>query len=305
MLMVNSTCYNDSELDIPNYDYPIVAISAGHHQLITCPHFWTDRPGRRDYQLLYVKNGHIQYYIGDTKFSVPAGGFLLYRPEEPQHYEYFLDDNADIYWVHFTGKNVKNLLSSLGFNKHTGYTENPDNRYEYYFNEIINELLYRKPHFMEFSSLLMQALLLYISRSCKLNKNTSQKENSYVEQIHEILNQNYQQSINFSNLAKEFHVSPSQLTKSFTVQYGVSPSKYLTNLRIEKAKALLLTKISVNQTATLVGYSDQLYFSKVFHKIVGVSPSQYRDEQFDPSLITKWNNGVLIKRNQKNQKEDV
>ncbi len=299
MLMVNSTCYNDSEIDIPNYDYPIVAISAGHHQLITCPHFWTDRPGRHDYQLLYVKNGHIQYYVDDAMFSVPAGSFLIYHPGEPQHYEYFLDDNADVYWVHFTGKNVKNLLLSLGLNKHTCYMEKPNSKCEYYFNEIINELLYRNPHFMDFSALLMHALLLCISRNCKLSKNKSQKTISYIEQIHEILSQNYQQTINFANLAKEFHVSSSQLTKSFTAQYGVTPNKYLTNLRIEKAKALLLTSTPVKQIAQLVGYPDQLYFSKIFHKIVGVSPSQYRNEQFDPSLITQWNNGALIKRRQK------
>ena len=300
MLMINATCYNDSENDTPTEDYNIVATSAGHTQLITCPHFWTDRPGRHDYQLLYVKNGHIQYYIDNKAFSVPAGGFLIYHPGEPQHYEYFLKDNADVYWVHFTGRNVGNLLHSLGLRKHTCYSDNPDNKYEYYFNEIINELLYRKPHFMDFSSLLMNALLLYISRNIKLNKSTSRKGASYIEQVHEILDQNYQQTINFANLAKEFHVSPSQLTKSFAAQYSVTPNNYLTNLLMEKAKALLLTKMPIKQVANLVGYSDQMYFSRVFHKIVGITPSQYQNEQFDSSMASKCNNGILIKRRQKN-----
>lgn len=299
MLMVNASCYDDSENDMPNYDYPIVATSAGHHQLTTCPRFWTDRQGRADYQLLYVKSGHIQYYVDGKDYSAPVGSIVIYHPGEPQHYEYFLTDNADIFWIHFTGKNVENLLSALRLGKRTCYTGKPDAKYEYYFNEIINELLYRKIHFMDFSALLMHELLLCISRNRNMEKNSPKKTVSYMEQVLNILDQNYQQIINFADLAKEFHISPSQLTKSFTTQYGVTPHKYLTNLRIEKSKALLLSNTPVKQAAELVGFPDQMYFSRVFHKIVGVPPSQYREAQFDPALSSKFGNGVLIKRRNK------
>ncbi len=62
----------------------------------------------------------------------------------------------------------------------------------------------------------------------------------------------------------------------FRVNFGTTPNRYITFKRIEYAKSLLLTKtVSVSDVATLCGYSDIYYFSKVFKKETGVSPIKW------------------------------
>ena len=79
-----------------------------------------------------------------------------------------------------------------------------------------------------------------------------------------------------SVLMKEFNVSNSSLYRLFKNNLGVSPEQYIQIYRIEQAKNMLKNNISIKETAFLCGFSDVLYFSRVFKKIVGVPPSSYK-----------------------------
>ena len=77
----------------------------------------------------------------------------------------------------------------------------------------------------------------------------------------------------------------------------MSPKAYLTNLRIEKAKSMLLTTISIRKVAEQTGFPDQMYFSRVFRASTGLTPSQYRQKNRDPSLVSTSRKGeTIIKR---------
>ena len=73
----------------------------------------------------------------------------------------------------------------------------------------------------------------------------------------------------------------------------MSPQKYLTNVRIKKAKTLLRSDNKISIISEAVGYPDQLYFSRVFHKATGMSPTEYRGEIQKQNKITldqaPWN----------------
>ena len=295
MIRIDACCYEDSLIDSTNSDYPIVATSAGHFVLITKPHFETTRVGRADYQLLYVKNGHIEYYVNEQKYIAPMGSVIIYRPGQAQHYEYYLADNASIYWVHFSGSSVETILYSLGLNQ-ICHKNCMDSKYEYYFEQLINEMLYRKSYYMDFCSTLIHSLLLAIARNLQAVASRKQPSLHIAEQVFEIINARYQYNINFATLARKLYISPSQLTKNFTKQYGCTPQRYLADLRIQKAKALLLSDIPIKEIAELTGFTDQMYFSRVFHKKLGLSPSEYRNQNYDSSLIAKEDNTIYVKR---------
>ena len=83
--------------------------------------------------------------------------------------------------------------------------------------------------------------------------------------------------MSLSVLAEEFHLSSQYISQLFKNEIGVNFLTYLTNIRMEKAKKLLLsTSLSIAEVSEKSGYGDYRVFTKVFKKTEGVTPSQYR-----------------------------
>lgn len=83
-----------------------------------------------------------------------------------------------------------------------------------------------------------------------------------------------------SELALKYHISEAYFSNLFTRTVGVGLKNYIMEIRVEKAKNLLLqTNQKINDIALAVGYEDSRYFAKVFRKIQGESPSDYRIRQ--------------------------
>lgn len=87
---------------------------------------------------------------------------------------------------------------------------------------------------------------------------------------------NYQNSITLQELADYAEISSSYLGSIFKKVTGETVIDYLIEIRINKSKSLLKDGFSVSETSKLVGFNDIFYFSKVFKKLEGVSPSQYK-----------------------------
>lgn len=78
-------------------------------------------------------------------------------------------------------------------------------------------------------------------------------------------------------IAEHLHISASHLSRTFKKVCGESLTEYINHVRIEKAKEYLLRQdILAYEAADLVGYHDATYFSSIFKKYTGVSPTEYR-----------------------------
>jgi two-component system, response regulator YesN len=101
------------------------------------------------------------------------------------------------------------------------------------------------------------------------------------EMIEAYVIENYTKELNFDIIAQKFNFNSSYLSKIFTKYIGENPVKYLTALRINKAKHLLLNNkdMSIKEIGEQVGYSDQFYFSRIFKNVTGISPASYKQKQ--------------------------
>ena len=91
------------------------------------------------------------------------------------------------------------------------------------------------------------------------------------------IHQHYQAEIDLNGLAAELGITPIYAGQLFKKETGQNFLDYLTELRISKAKELLCGEtLSVQDVAETVGYSDLKYFSRLFKKATGVSPSDYK-----------------------------
>lgn len=101
---------------------------------------------------------------------------------------------------------------------------------------------------------------------------------SLAESVRIYLQENYARQVDFSALADSLAVSAPYLSKVFHEQTGVSPSRYLTDLRMRQARKLLMdTGLTVREIAARVGYPDPYHFSRSFRNAVGCSPAQFRE----------------------------
>ena len=109
------------------------------------------------------------------------------------------------------------------------------------------------------------------------SQNEEQQEERSIHSITRYLQEHLEEEISLSVLAEEFHLSAQYISQLFKSEIGVGFLAYLTNIRMERAKKLLLsTSLSIAEISEQSGYSDYRVFTKVFKKSEGITPSQYR-----------------------------
>lgn len=242
----------------------------------------TYRPrGRLDYQIIYITAGcgHFHFDNADNETIVPAGNIVLYRPKELQKYEYYGKDKTEVYWIHFTGNNVKNILRQYGFpDKERVFQVGTSMEYEQIFKRIIIELQRCQDNYEEMLVLLLRHLLIIFHR--ELTREHISK-NEYLD--HEMDNavtffsENYNQNISIDDYAASRGMSVSWFIRNFKKYTGSTPMQFIVEIRINNAQMLLeTTTYSINEISKIVGYDNQLYFSRLFHKLKGYSPREYR-----------------------------
>ena len=108
------------------------------------------------------------------------------------------------------------------------------------------------------------------------------QEERIINKIVRFVQSHLAEEISLSVLAEEFHFSTQYVSQLFKNEIGVNFLTYLTNIRMEKAKKLLLnTDLPIAEISEQSGYGDYRVFTKVFKKSEGVTPSQYRHDFLD------------------------
>ncbi|MDR6550724.1 ABC-type Fe3+-hydroxamate transport system substrate-binding protein [Paenibacillus qinlingensis] len=107
-----------------------------------------------------------------------------------------------------------------------------------------------------------------------------------VEKAIAYMESHYMDEISIRSLAQNQGISPSNFAGMFKKQTGMRPVEYLAHLRMQHAKASLAAREGLKTVATKVGYRDELYFSRTFKKIVGVSPTLYAKKHSEDKLMT-------------------
>ena len=98
-----------------------------------------------------------------------------------------------------------------------------------------------------------------------------------VRQVIDYIESNYDKPIKLSDVASEVHLNPVYLSNMFKKETGENFSDFLINYRMGLAKDMLQnTKMNINEIADSVGYSNARHFSKMFKKVVGIRPTEYR-----------------------------
>ncbi|WP_438824609.1 response regulator transcription factor [Bacillus sp. JJ1521] len=117
-----------------------------------------------------------------------------------------------------------------------------------------------------------------LHREPLVTTNNYQKEKTGIHLIEEFVRQNYQNEINLQEIADRFFFSREYISRKFKQEFDDTITDYVMKIRMEKAKELLANPhLKIYEIANHVGYQNEKYFSKLFKKLIGVRPNEYRN----------------------------
>jgi len=246
---------------------------------------------------LYIAAGKGYFYFKGSKKAtiVEKGNMVLFRPKEPQVYYYYAKDKTEVYWVHFTGWKVEQYLDSYELPKKenvffTGVS--PD--YPWIYNQIIRELQVQRVNYEDVIKLFMHHIFLTISRYIKEGKQAKNETISDIERAVHYFNENYNKPISIEQYAQEHLMSVNWFIHSFKEVMNVPPMQYIVSLRIAAAKGYLENSDkNINEISNIVGYENALYFSRLFKKYTGMTPSEYKKKNKSSSKKKNPTNNVI------------
>lgn len=283
-MYANSAYLNHSLVDFKDKSRPLIVGSCGTYHLYTKPRLPTYRPrGRIDFQLLYIASGKAYFHFGseENETIVTAGHMVLYRPREMQKYEYYAIDQTEVYWVHFTGSDVTNLLRKyeIPIKEHVFYTgTSPE--YQWIFRQMIQELQNCRENYQMLLTMLLGQIFIHINRQLKEGNKATSYMLEETERATRYFSENYNKTICIEEYAESRHVSACWFIRQFKHYTGMPPMQYILSIRIANAQNLLeTTSYTVSEVASIIGYDNPLYFSRLFKKQLGMSPTEYRKRQ--------------------------
>ena len=270
-------CYNHNgdQLDSTNLESNgfLQINNCGIRQICDSEMLSFRRIGRKDYHIVYLSCGSLDVeYLGQT-YSLTPGCFAIYPPYVPQRYRDFPGTRR--FWIHFNGNAVEEILKEC---KLTGgvYTAPPSPYLENIWIHMIAEYNARSEISEEKG--LLADLLYQLGKAVHQTQDNSSRLDISASYIVE----HYNSDVSVSQLADMCQLSQSRFMHLFKKHFGMPPKEYQKSLRLSSAKSMLTdTRLSIDEISAQVGYSDALYFSRLFKSAEGVSPSQFGKLQRD------------------------
>ncbi|MEG0457844.1 MAG: AraC family transcriptional regulator [Oscillospiraceae bacterium] len=234
-------------------------------------------PDVRDHFLIhYVVSGKGILSFSDKKYQIKSGdAFIVY----PGQTAYYAADNSDpwvYYWVGFNGTETDRLLRLTDFSISSPIINfHPNDKLE----RDIFDIYKASGNTPSDEARMIGKLYLFLSRLIKTSektKNITYSNFDYIEKAVKFIMFNYSRNIDVCDIADYVGISRSHLYRLFIKHLNIPPNEYLSKFRINEACSLLRkSDLSIGEIAFSVGFSDQLYFSRVFKKQKGIAPSAY------------------------------
>jgi len=218
--------------------------------------------------------------LGSQSLPVGPGDALLLPRGSHHRYRADTDNPWTIYWVHFEGGLAEKFLTAVRGSKqfapvlHVGTHA----RLVADFETLIDtrKTGYNRRAFVHAANLLRQ-MLSYLAMVAPVVQ-AKQHHDMDLDGIHALMEERLHGHLDLATLARHANLSKYHFSNKYKALTGHSPIQYFLHLKMERACYLLdVSGISVKDVSRTLGYEDSYYFSRLFKKIIGVAPRQYRN----------------------------
>ena len=227
------------------------------------------------YLLHFVKSGKGKIEVDGVLSEFPRNTLFVLPPDKA--ITYHAAAGWEYYWINFNGLAVKNILNKLGITEEHYSIPFADRTPLRYFKQALAEIDSKHSQIFTVTHCLFGIFAL-IAKQAPQNALPHENKRSYFREIYDYIHEHlYDADLNAAKIAEHFFISSCYFSTLFKKHANSSFKEYVNYERIKKATELLeSTNLIIKQVAEAVGFSDPLYFSKVFRRYRLVSPQEYR-----------------------------
>ncbi len=240
--------------------------------------FWEEGRVLHEYQLNYISEGAGIFENRYGRFPVKEGSLLVILPNEWHRYQPLTKTGWTENYVGFKGQIADHFLSNPVFNSRQpvlqlGIKEEIIDTHL----KIMDFVRKEQPGYQQIASGMIVKLLGYIISFEKQKGFSGKRIAKVIEEVRFVMRQNIDKEINLEELAEQHNVGYSYFRKMFKKYTGVSPGQYHLQLRVMRAKELLVaSNKSIKEISLELGFQTIHYFSLIFKKKIGMNPSEFR-----------------------------
>ena len=253
----------------------------------------------REFEFLVVKKGSGKMYVDGEEYDIKAGDAVFINSEE-LHVGIGVDENeAEFFAVVFAPEVFGSFGEDVIMNRYILPVMNKTVKFQRVYPgnisrqknvcELLEELheahaLGSDGFELKIKSLLMQIWqLCFESRKQETDRNYSDRTIEDMKKVFLYIREEYASPLSLEDMAMEVNMSREYFCRRFSELMHMTPFEYLLRIRIENSCRLLGgTDMTIGEIATECGFNSFSYFSKIFKRITGCSPREYRRNAAEP-----------------------
>lgn len=233
------------------------------------------------YKMVFVISGQGFLQVGQEPPEMLNTGdlFVLY-PKEKHHYYAAPGNPWELMWISFNGTLAETLLQDAGIRRDSYILPNIlTHSIQRTVQTIINSLGDTEDTNRLCATGQLYMLFAYLKQTAEAHQKRSEalKQDSCVWKAIRFIEQNYYLDIDVDMLCEHVNYSRSYLSRTFKAETNMTIPEYINRIRVQNAISLLKnSQMPVKEISVSVGMKDSFYFSKLFKKVTGETPREYR-----------------------------
>lgn len=186
-------------------------------------------------------------------------------------------DNWKIAWVHFNSKNLENIYNKFIERENKNYVYTDIKKYLTIIEDIMM-ISSSNDYTKDMNIYSKSTELLNLLMSETIYQDTHNRKYKYnINDIKKYIDDNYTLQLTLDELSNKFYINKFYLTRTFKDNFGTTINNYILEKRITKSKELLrFSNKKIEEISSVCGFKDPNYFSRIFKKIEGITPKEYK-----------------------------
>lgn len=243
-------------------------------------HYVKRTTGVSQHIIIYCIEGRGWIEIDKKRIDILPSQFIIIPSNKPHKYMSDEQDPWTIYWIHFKG-DISGYIVELvlqrtkNFKLHLTYNEN---RIRLFEDICLNLQRGYSGDNLRYVNMIFNHFLSSLLYEEKFNHSGEEQPDDVIAHTISMMQDRLDKVITLQELSDYAGLSVSHFSAVFREKTGYSPIEYFNHLKIQKAcQYLMFSSATVKEISNRLGVEDQYYFSRMFSKLMGMSPSEYRN----------------------------